>query len=97
VNHIPAIRKETSYSELKPVTSTPTTFDQTGQALWAAKRETVVDLMMLDGSVVSGLRLTKGVIYPIEFLQVLASSESFNRAELWALFLPTKIQPGKYT
>ena len=91
-----ATKKETSYAKLESVTSTPTIFKQIPSALLAAKREVVVDLMLLNRETVRGVRLSKGIIYPIEFLQVMKSSHSFERGELWVLFLPTCIKPGKY-
>jgi hypothetical protein len=76
--------------------STPTSFTKSVSGILAAKRETIVDLLMLDGSMVTGLTLTKGIIYPIEFMQVLSSSQTFQKAELWALFLPSQIRAGGY-
>ncbi len=93
---IPAIRKETSYSEAAPVMSTPTNFTKSVSGILAAKRETIVDLLMLDGSMVTGLTLTKGILYPIEFMQVLSSSQTFQRAELWAFFLPDRVVARGY-
>ncbi len=94
---VTATKKETSYTTLESVTSTPTTFTHIPSALLAAKKEIVVDLMLLNGETVEGVRLSKGIIYPIEFLQVMKSSLSFNRGELWVLFLPGCVRPGMYT
>lgn len=96
MNLIPANRKETSYSEAAPVMSTPTNFQKSIDGILAAKRQTTVDLLMLDGSMVTGLTLTKGILYPITCLQILSSSQKFQRAELWAFFLPNKIKTGGY-
>ena len=91
---IPSIRRETSFSDLRPVLSIPSSFVDTVHGILAAKSDVVVDLLMLDGSMVTGLRLAKGVTYDISFLQILSSSKPFNQSELWALFLPTKFKSG---
>ena len=96
MNFIPATRKETSYSDAAPVMSTPTSFTKSVSGILAAKRETKVDLLMLDGSMITGLTLTKGILYDIECLQILNSSQTFQKAELWAFFLPTQIRAGRY-
>lgn len=59
--------------------------------IMTAKKEIVVDLELLDRSVRQGLRLQKGIIYEIDFLQVMNSNPKLNKAELWVFYLPTDV------
>jgi hypothetical protein len=65
-------------------------------AIMAAKRETLVDLKLLDGTQRQGLRLQKGVIYNLDFLQVMNSSPGLNKSELWVFYLPSNLRAVSY-
>jgi hypothetical protein len=55
-------------------------------ALFAARREAVLTIVMANGVEVSGLRLAQGVVYPLEVIAIFASNPDLSSVELWALF-----------
>ena len=71
-------------------------FNRNPSAIMAARRDTVVDLKLIDGTVRQGLRLLKGTIYDIDFSQVVASNPSLDQSELWVFYLPSKLRVVPY-
>ena len=65
-------------------------------AILAARRDTTVDLLLIDGTARQGLRLRKGVVYEIDFLQVMQSKPKLTQSELWVFYLPTHYKAVSY-
>ena len=90
-------RKETPYVSLERVSSIPSRLEQpVAHALLAARRNSVVDVRLLDGTIVEGLRLTKGIVYEVEFREIVKIFPTLEQAELWAFYLPEKIKGVQY-
>ena len=64
--------------------------------IMAARRNTVVDLLLLDGTAREGLRLEKGRVYEIDFLQVMNSRPRLSQSELWVFYLPSTMKAVSY-
>jgi hypothetical protein len=65
-------------------------------ALMVARRGAVLDLMLLDGTIRKGIRLTKGIIYELDFLQIVDSTPRLSQLELWAFYLPSNLKAVSY-
>lgn len=65
-------------------------------AILAARRDTVVDLLLIDGTERHGLRLQKGRVYEVNFLQVMKAKPKLTQSELWVFYLPSHYKAVSY-
>lgn len=90
-------RKETPYASVERVSTIPSRLEKpVAQAILAARRNSVVTLRLLDGSLAEDFRLTKGIVYEIEFREIIKIFPTLEQAELWAFYLPNKIKGVQY-